>query len=370
MKRIISILCISSAALFLASCGQDSSSSSDKDASISDRESQQQLRVGEPNKWNYPTSQLPENLRLVTQSMGELRVQVGKSTYEIPKDVRPWSGWWFPKKETTLYMDANAPLKKYDQLAKAITGQPSSVSDKFKAKGESTETLSWEGLCDAWSLASVYENEPKSYVVVDNVCLTPGDQKALLTLAYKDNGGHLKNNYFGQLNTKGPQTIYNDIYPDQLHRFIQVELAQRKSPFLMDFEAGESIWTVPVYKAELTITKNPENSERLDVELFLTSPEFQLNEEQKQLNETGELGYLFTKRKYTYSLYGSWQGNEFVVVRGFWTGSSENNHPDYVISLPSSGMDKAPELNDPTKVSYETLRKIFSKAKIVDFCGK
>ncbi len=359
MKKIIPIFFILSA-LMLSACAKDSSSK--------ESPAQPAPEHATIENWNYPTTQLPENLKLVTQSMGVLRVQVGKFVYESPKESRPWSGWWFPMKDGSLYLNNNSPLRKYDILANALTGSPSKVGDKFKTKSEATDLLPWEGLCDAWSLASVYEVEPTENLMVNNICLTPGDQKALLTIAYKDSAGHLKNNYFGQLNSKGPQSIYNDIYPDQLHRFIQVELSRRKSPFLMDFDAGESIWTVPVYKAELSISVSADNKDQLNVELFLTSPEFQLNPEQKKLNDIGRLGYLFTKRKYTYSLFGSWQGNEFVVNKGVWTGSSAVNHPDYVISLPAQM--GAHEENDPSKVSYKTLMDIFSNATVVESCGK
>ncbi len=316
----------------------------------------------ESDNWNYPVSRIPTELRLVTTERGSLRIQLGKFSYESPKEKRPWSGWWFPAKENNLFSTASSAVSKYDRLVSS-----SQVVAKLKSKTQGIDALPWEGLCDAWSLASVYEEEPREFLMVNQVCLTPGDQKALLTLAYKDSGANLKNNYYGQLNKKGPQSIYNDIYPDQLHRFIQTELDQRKSPFLMDFDAGESIWTVPVYKAEFEIKKNPEDDHRVDVELLLTSPEFQLNDEQKKLNNIGQLGTIFTKRTYTYSLYGNWDGNFFIVNRGQWTGSSELNHPDYVISLPArKSFDDG---NDPTKVNYFSLVELFKKATVVENCG-
>ncbi len=316
----------------------------------------------ESDNWNYPVSKIPAELRLVTTERGPLQIQLGKFSYESPKEKRPWSGWWFPAKENNSFASASSAVSKYDRLVSS-----SQVSAKLKGKHQNVEALPWEGLCDAWSLASVYEEEPREFLMINQVCLTPGDQKALLTLAYKDTGASLKNTYYGQLNKKGPQSIYNDIYPDQLHKFIQTELDQRKSPFLMDFDAGESIWTVPVYKAEFEIKKNAEDEHRVDVELLLTSPEFQLNDEQKKLNNLGQLGTIFTKRKYTYSLYGNWDRDTFLVTRGQWTESSEINHPDYVISLPArKNFDDA---IDPEKVNYFSLVEIFKKATVVENCG-
>lgn len=360
MKSICLVIAFSS--LFLVACGSSESSKEAPNAATAEQ------HHAEQNDWTYPTTNLPEDLRLVTQDMGALKVQVGKFVYESPKATRPWSGWWVPLKDSSLYNTPNAPLRKYDALSVfALGGNGARTSERFKSRSEATDILSWEGLCDAWSLASVYEKEPKDFLMVDNVCLTPGDQKTLLTVAYKDNAPHLKNNYYGQLNKKGPNTIFNDIYPDQFHRFIQVELGARKSPFLMDFEASEPIWTVPVYKAEITIMQNAENPNVLDVELYLTSPEFQLNAEQKKLNDLGQLGTLFTKRRYTYSLHGEWQGSDFVVSKGLWTQTSIMNHPDYVISLPPNA-GAFPQGNDENKVDYFTLKSIFAKGKVVESC--
>ncbi len=358
MKKIISIILV--CALIGIGCSQGTSN---KDA-----EATPAAAASESDDRDYPTKNLSEDQKLVTHVMGLLKVQTGKFIYESPKASRPWAGWWIPLKDNNLFTGSNSPLRKYDLLSAIVTGGNSGkVSEKFKMKSEALEILPWEGLCDAWSLASVYEKEPKDFLLVNNICLTPGDQKALLTIAYKDNATDLKNNYFGQLNKKGPGIVFSDIYPDQLHRFIQVELGSRKSPFLMDFDAGEPVWTVPVYRAELNIMQAEDNPGRLNVELYLLFPAFQLNAEEKKLNDIGKLSSPPNKIKYTYSLYGEWQGSDFVVSKGRWTESSTMHHPDYVISLPPN-TGALPQGNDETKVDYFTLKKIFSRGTIVESC--
>ena len=136
----------------------------------------------------------------------------------------------------------------------------------------------------------------------------------------------------------------------------------------MDFEAGEPIWTVPVYRAEIIVMQNAENPNVLDVELYLRSPEFQLNAEQKKLYDIGQLKNPFTTRGYSYSLYGEWQGKDFIVSNGVWTKTSVMNHPDYVISLPPNA-GAFPQGNDENKVDYFTLKSIFAKGKVVQSCG-
>ena len=104
-------------------------------------------------------------------------------------------------------------------------------------------------------------------------------------------------------NKKGPEAIYSDIYPHELHRFIQIELGARKSPFLMDYDPSEAIWTVPVFRAEFNVMQAADNPNRLDVELYLNFPAFQFSAEEKKLNDreyifSGRLELDYLREKY------------------------------------------------------------------------
>jgi hypothetical protein len=324
------------------------------------------VRAAWERSWKYPIVQLPENLRLATTKFGLLKVSEGSFKYSVPKNKRPWSSWWQPLRDRSLFEGQQAPLVKFDRIQQAL-GKSSTVAARFvqRAMGEAA---TWEGLCDSWALASIFEYEPSKFLKVGNTCLTPGDQKALLAVAYKDSGTDLKNNYFGQMNRNSNQDIYSDIYPDQLHSLLQHELRDRGSSIIIDTDPGVEVWNTPVYEAEFQIKKLSEDS--VSVTLLLSSPEYQLNEEQKAQDKIGSLGNLFTKRNYTYVLYGTWLGNVFQVGGGEWTGTSEKNHPDYAIALPSNNqmmIEKSQSLNNE-QLRYTDLVQVIRSGSPVQSC--
>lgn len=317
--------------------------------------------------WKYPVDNLPSNMRLASATLGALKVQEGPQTYALPAESKPWSSWWYPTKEQLLFEGANSPLQKFDRLRTQILKKESRVAAKAKSRW-SPHLTSWEGLCDAWALASIYEFEPRQSLKIGDTCLTPGDQRALLISSYKAQGGDLKNNFFGQLNRNGPNDIFADIYPDQLHRIILSQLRDRKSPFLMDSDAGAEVWTVPVYEASV-IVKRTEAPDTVNVELILTYPEFQFTPEDRLAGETKSFGNLFVKRQYKYNLYGAWNGNDFEVTGGEWTGVSENSHPDYAIILPqATDVLQKPLENSAEVVTYTDLVDLLGRGQPVSSC--
>ena len=111
-------------------------------------------------------------------------------------------------------------------------------------------------------MASVMEKEPVREVVLKGVQFRIQDLKALLIKSYE-----LSNikEYFGQRNDAHWDSVHEDIYPEQFHRFVQVELFQKKLPFLMDIDAGYQIWNVPVYKLQTKIVKDAKDPEIVHV---------------------------------------------------------------------------------------------------------
>lgn len=320
--------------------------------------------------WKYPVDQLPENMRLATSTLGALSVREGSFRYSVPSHLRPWASWWYPSKEKILFEGSDSPLQKFDRLRTSVLSKPSRTAQVQRDKWKST-SLAWEGLCDSWSLASVYEYEPTGALQIGDTCLTPGDQRALLISAYKAQGGDLKNNFFGQLNRNGSNDIFADLYPDQLHLVILRQLAERKSAFLIDTDPGVQVWTVPVYDAEMTIVKVANSADTVSVKLMLTYPEFQYSEQDRQSFETKAFGLLFVKREYTYNLYGAWVGEDFKVDGGEWTGGSDKNHPDYAIVLPKTSTllsNPKPEMSGPEVVDYNDLRKLLNQGVPVSQC--
>lgn len=273
--------------------------------------------------------------------------------------VKPWSAWWYPKREDFMFNDRAdntlAPLTKYDLLRTQIfndgntgDGTPPKSAAEFEREIFDTEALAWEGLCDAWALASLTEREPKKPVTYfingEEVTFTVADLKGLLLKTYEAiDGASLK--YFGQRFTGDERAwIYPDIFPDQFHRFVEVQLFEREKPFIMDHDAGPQVWNVPVYKANFLMENVPNEPNSISVKLWLYYAS------STRAHEKNFVGTKEVVRQYQYVLTGTRNvSGDLVIDGGHWIkgdgGDSRKDHPDYVIQLPNSGVLPRKSLN-------------------------
>jgi hypothetical protein len=195
----------------------------------------------------------------------------------------------------------------------------------------------WEGLCDAWSLASILSPEPKNPVVVSangtDVEFTVADLKALQLMTYEAvDDSSLK--YYGQKFTGNSEGwVYIDIFPEQFHRFLEVELFQNKRPFIMDHDPGVEVWNNPIFKANYTMEKIPNQPNAVFVRTWVYAAEVS-PEAQKNFVGTREV-----VREYNYILTGDLgpDGN-LVVKSGYWVigpdgVDSRKDHPDNLIRV-------------------------------------
>lgn len=289
-----------------------------------------------------------EVLEKVTRKYGPSIIDLKKVPYQTAvtdTGVRPWSSWWYPKKEKRLFYNpsGDAPLQKYDKYRdrwyRKHRGQraPGSATT-IEESQYNPNSIIWEGLCNAWAFASILAPEPtipKSIRFgVSRVVFDVADQKALLMKIYegiKDDEIEV----FGQKFT-GDQDgwIHPDPFPDQFHRFIEKKIIEDKEAFVMDHNAGVEIWNVPVFKANYSISKIAGRNDAVLVRtwLFTAAP----NSE----NEVGNVGTKEMIREYHYILYGDIiSGNRLKVKSGVWIkGSngtdSRKGHPDYFIRIP------------------------------------
>ena len=263
----------------------------------------------------------------VTEKYGKLIVEEGDFTAEA--DFKPWSSWWFPKFEKTMFEDKGrnnlSPLSKYDRFARK-SGQRRADARNFEEKNLYQDRAPlWVGLCDAWALASIMEVEPKRPVRKKGIYFEVKDLKALLikTYAKTDFKGH-----FGQRNNGQWDDHYEDIYPDQFHKFFQAQLFRKGKPFLMDYEAGVEVWNVPVFKVKTKITADPNRNNVVNVKTFVwyASPFVQ---------EMAFVGIKPVIKIYDYQLFGRWTRRGFEVNGGQWMKQSRRDHPDFVMVKPS-----------------------------------
>ena len=260
--------------------------------------------------------------------------------------TKAWSSWWYPKVSRFMFDENNGPnsstLGKYDLLRRARSGRPSNAT-LYESKSYNPAALSWEGLCDAWAFASLMSPEPKHPVAISegrgsaavSVTFSIADLKALLLKTYEAvDDSSVK--YYGQKFTGDVDGwIYPDLFPEQFHRFLEVQLTQKKEAFVMDHDPGIEVWNVPVYKWNSLISAVPNNPNAVFVRAWLYSAE-SVNANEKEFVGTRE-----AIREYDYILEGTRNAaGDLVIDSGYWVKGadgvdSRKNHPDYVIQLSS-----------------------------------
>lgn len=298
--KMISILAM---ALALTSCGSDDGSS----VSYS--------RFEENNHRNSDED-------AVTAEYGVLKVKEGDYTFQ--SEVTPWSSWWFPMRDRFLFdrNDADAPLVKYDSYVSRRHSIQSKAANYEEHELYNPAQAAWAGLCHAWAVASILHREPTRILTKERITFDVADQKALLLKSY-ENVGNLK--IYGDRFDGQHDDNYNDIYPDQFHRFAQAHLEEQKKPFMMDYDASYPVWTVPVHKVKFSIKFDGPNTANVKAWVTFASP----------LVDAQFVGTREIVKTYTYRLYGNIDGNVMTVMDGEWTDASIQDHPDYVIAYPA-----------------------------------
>ncbi|GIL18618.1 MAG: hypothetical protein BroJett040_23690 [Oligoflexia bacterium] len=259
----------------------------------------------------------------------------------------PWSSWWYPKREDWMFEDASAGgksvLSKYDLIRqikyqKNPRGPRPGSAAEYERAHYNPQALSWEGLCDAWSIASIAHPEPKRPVtyVIDgkSFSFNIGELKALLLKTYEAvDDSHFK--FYGQkFSGDNHGWIYPDIFPDQFHRFVEVILFQQRRPFIMDHDAGIQIWNTPVYKANYVIDRVPNDPNAIFVRTWIYTAE------PTRTNDVNYHGTYEIVREYDYVLQGKRNSQgQLVIESGYWVKGpdgvdSRRSHPDYLIWVP------------------------------------
>jgi len=285
-------------------------------------------------------------LSRVTTDFGQLEISVPTAIYRSPvaeASVKPWSSWWYPKFEDTLFRAEKglSVLDKYDLYRDALfkVRRPEGIgAAAFEKRKFNPASLSWEGLCDAWSMASILAPEPKQSRTVRVGSATHtfsvGDQKALILKTYE---GILdsETRIYGQKFTGSfDGWIQPDVFPDQFHRFVEAQLFERKQAFVMDHDAGIEIWNVPVFRANYSLSPVPGRDDAVQVRMWLYSAS------STKKDEMDFVGTKETIREYHYILFGKMQATgKLAVHSGVWIKGpngidSRKDHPDYFVTVP------------------------------------
>lgn len=285
----------------------------------------------------------------VTAAYGPLVIREGRYDAESPR--KPWSAWWLPRNSKYLFEGSNgnpSPLEKYDQYARKKHNRATEAAKYEKKELYDEYAIVWEGACHAWATASLIEKEPIQPVEREGIKFSVGDQKALLVKSYENTKGKVE---YGQRFNGTRGNRYEDIFPDQFHRFVQVEMFEKKKPFILDKDAGIAVWNTPVWSASFTIQKSSADPNRMHVRAELMGADPWV-----QPDFVGTRPILLT---YYYDLIGFEGANgEFFVDYGEWKSvggvDSTLMHPDYVIAVP----DAAEHMSRNSHLHNELIKEI------------
>lgn len=300
------------------------------------------IRVVDGLDPNYLSS---SELEKVTQKYGRSTIDMKSLPYNSPildSNERPWSAWWYPKYEKTLFenLPAESTLEKYDRYRNHYyqivgLGRPPNLATSIERSQFNARSLSWEGLCNAWAFVSLLRPEPNKVLLAGIVKFDIADQKALLMKTYEGILDSQIDVYGQKFNGDHDGWIHPDPFPDQFHRFIEEMLINRKKAFIMDHDAGIEIWNVPVYKANYQILPIADRDDAVQVRMWLYSA-MPLRKEQMY-----ETGLKETIREYHYVLFGKPLPNGLLEIEsGVWIigpngTDSRKSHPDYFITIPN-----------------------------------
>lgn len=286
----------------------------------------------------------------VTGKYGKLVVKLGKFTAEAIK--KPWSSWWYPLWETDVFETTNnvkSTLQRYDEISKKYTRKRSYAANYQRVNIYNERASDWEGLCDAWALASIMEKEPKRAIKKGGISFRIRDLKLLLLKTYELNHNMP---FYGQRHNAEYDSEYEDIYPEEFHKFFQEELFRKRNAFIMDYEASVQVWNVPVFKIKTIVKKDETRSNVVKVKTYLyyASP---------FVDDKDYVGIEEVIKTYKYEFTGHWKGDEFEVDFGLWKESSRWDHPDYVMAKP----DKVNRGSFNKSINYKIVDKILKGSR-------
>ncbi|MDQ3233218.1 MAG: hypothetical protein M3Q07_15480 [Pseudobdellovibrionaceae bacterium] len=305
-------------------------------------------------------------VREVFEALGELTIDPAvvsevandKSktvTFNAQESGTPWAAYWYPKRNKSMYEAEGSPLRKLDTWLNAQDKKSKIV--EWELDNFDIAAAEWEGLCDAWAMASVMTLEPKKDVTVDGVTFTPSDLKALTIKYYEGYKPKVYGRrYQGLAATDG---LIQDLRPEAFHRLMEEYIGKNKKPIIIDEDPGPEIWSKPVFRVAVNIMKDPSKPQALLVKAYpwMTRQRADVD------NSPTSLANDLAAPTYEYRLYYDatpTADGKLKIIAGEWINGSLNFHPDMVF-LPQ-GKDNKDQLNPEMKKHNADIRKLLDKA--------
>jgi hypothetical protein len=276
-------------------------------------------------------------------------------TYSAQDAGTPWAAYWYPRRNKSMYEAGDSPLRKLDQWLSS-QGKNSKIVE-WEENNFDGAAAEWEGLCDAWAMASITTPEPKKDVTIDGVTFTPSDLKALTIKYYEGYKPKIYGRrYQGLAATDG---LIQDLRPEAFHRIVEEYLGKQKKPIIIDEDPGPEIWSKPVFRMAVNVMKDPNKPQALLVKAF----PWMTRQRASVDNSATSLASDLAAPTYEYRLYydaKSDANGRLKIIAGEWIGASLNFHPDMVF-LPQ-GKDNKDQYNPEFKKYNNDIRKLLEKA--------
>jgi hypothetical protein len=279
-------------------------------------------------------------------------------TYSTQEGGTPWAAYWYPKRGKELFEGANAPLARLDAwLAKqGLTSQ----SVGWEAERYDSSVAGWEGLCDAWAMASILTSEPKRGVAFDGVTFTTTDLKAIAIKYYEGYKPRIfGRRYQGLAATDG---LIQDLRPEAFHRLVEEFLGHQKKPLIIDEEPGPEIWSKPLFRMAFSIHRDPHIKQALIVKAF----PWMIRQRPEPSGSATSLATDLAAPAYEYRLYHDVKptaDGRLKIIAGEWLGASVNFHPDMVF-LPN-GLENKDQPNPEINRNGDAIRRLLVQAGMI-----
>lgn len=258
--------------------------------------------------------------------VNEHKIKDGKYLHKaVISEKRPWSGYWYPVTNKSLYEGENSPLRKLDKVLK-MRGISSNIADREALRYKGYVADGWEGLCDGLAVASAMTDEPTATKIVEGIEFSIGDQKALAT--YTHVGWPVKQygiSYQGNAETDG---TYQDLKPEGFHRIVTHVLGVEKRALVVDDTAGVQVWNKPLYRYSWVIEKDPKLSYAFLVKGYPWLMKERQEESDRLTSQRDIVAPIYTYRLYVDKSQS--KNGKYKVVAGQWTERSYVDHPDTV----------------------------------------
>ncbi|RZA27334.1 MAG: hypothetical protein EOP10_00430 [Proteobacteria bacterium] len=307
----------------------------------------------------YLTEELAAT-REVFKDFGELTIDPAlineegqnKSTIlKIPDANLPWSAYWYPKREDQLFNGNSSPMFKLD----AYLGKfgIDKLAQAWEQSNYSPSAAEWEGLCDAWAVASVLTKEPKQKIRVLGVDFTPSDLKAIAIKYFEGYPNKIYGRrYQGSASTDGQ---IQDLRPEAFHKIVEEVIGKQQKPIVIDEDPGPEIWSKPIFRMSFSYTRDPDYSNALLVKAF----PWMIRQRASVSDEPTTINKDLAAPQYEYRLFYEPGTNPLKIIGGEWLGPSINFHPDMVF-VPSATTN-VKQANTGVQKNNEEVRKLLVK---------